>query len=363
MPHLSAGIVGLPNAGKTTLFNALTRAGAQVASFPFSTISPVAGMASVPDPRLTELSRLVNPQRTTPAAIEFVDIAGLVKGAHRGEGLGNEFLSRIRGVDVVVEVVRCFEEREIAHPEGSVDPIRDIEIIETELLLSDLEMAERRLTKLNKLVKSVTKEKLALLNKAKQLLEKGKSLRKSFSDKEKIELSKEGFLSSKPLLYIANIGEEDLTFPSPFLSSLRDYALGEGIELIEMCAQLEAELAELPPGQSEEFFEELEIKEPGINKVIKQTFRLLNLITFFTISGGKEVKAWPIPRGTTALQAAGKVHSDMEKGFICAEVIPVSSLLEIGSIKRAKEEGKMRTEGKEYVVEDGDVIHFKFRPS
>jgi len=326
LAHLSAGIVGLPNVGKSTLFNTLTRAGAQVAIFPFSTISPNTGTAPVPDRRLRELSKLINPQKTTPVAIEFVDIAGLVKGAHRGEGLGNEFLSRIRGVDVIVEVVRCFKGKEIAHPEGSVDPIRDIEIIEMELLLSDLEMVERRLTKINKLVKSMTKEdkeKLTFLQKAREFLEKGKPLREACSNKEKIELDKEGFLSSKPLLYVANIGEDDLASPSFLLNSLRDYALDKGIKLIEICAQLEAEVSELPPEEGKEFLKELKIDEPGTGKLIEQTYDLLNLITFFTITGGREVRAWQIEKGTTALQAAGKVHSDMEKGFICAEVIPV----------------------------------------
>ena len=362
MASLCGGIIGLPNVGKSTLFNALTQGKAQVGSFPFSTVSPNVGIASVPDSRLESLTKLINPEVTKAAVVEFVDVAGLVRGAHRGEGLGNEFLSRIRGVDVLVEVVRCFKEEEIAHLEGDIEPIRDIQIIELELLLSDLEIIGRRLTKLNKLVKSgltEDKERLSLLEKVKVNLEEGHSLRRVLRQEEKDELSKEGLLSLKPLFYVANVDEDDLTSPSPLLRRLRRHASEEGIDSIEICAQLEAELKELSLEEKIEFLKELKIEE-GIDRLIKEVYQKLNLITFFTITGGKEVRAWPVKRGISISRAAGKVHSDMEKGFIRGEVIAVSDLLKIGSTKRAKEEGKVRAEGKDYLVRDGDIIHFRF---
>ena len=365
MATLCAGIIGLPNVGKSTLFNVLTAGEAHVANFPFSTVSPNVGIAFVPDRRLDCLARLINPQITTPARVQFVDVAGLVKGAHQGEGLGNEFLSRIRGVDVLVEVVRCFQGKEIAHFEGKIDPIRDVQIIDLELLLSDLQMVERKLTKLNQLIKSESKknkEKLDLLQKIKVNLEKGISLRDvSFTQEEESELIKEEFLSFKPIIYVANKDEDNLS--SSLFKKLREYILRRGTEAIEIYAQLESELKDFSEEERMEFLKELGIGERGINRLIKEVYKKLNLITFFTISGGKEVKAWPVKRGTTALQAAGKVHSDMEKGFICSEVIAVAELLKIRSMKQAKEEGKVRIEGKDYLVKDGDVMYFRFSPS
>lgn len=364
MATLCAGIIGLPNAGKSTLFNVLTSGDAQIANFPFSTVSPNIGVVFVPDSRLEHLSELLHPDITTPAAVQFVDVAGLVKGAHQGEGLGNEFLSRIRGTDVLVEVVRCFREEKIAHFEGEIDPVRDVQIIKLELTLSDLEIVERKLTKLNKLIISKfnkNKERFDLLKKAKVNLDKGNSLREvSFSKEEERLLGKEGFLSFKPLIYVVNINEDDLASPSPLLERLREYASAEGLEVIEICAKLELELEDLSEEEKMEFIKELRIRERGIERLIKGVYERLNLITFFTVSGGKEVRAWPIRRGITASQAAGRVHSDMERGFIKSETIAVSDLLRIGSMKQAKEEGKVRVEGKDYLVKDGDVMHFRF---
>lgn len=361
MASLSVGIIGLPNAGKSTLFNALTHIKAQVASFPFTTVSPNVGMVSVPDPRLEKLARLISPEKVTPATVELVDVAGLVRGAHKGEGLGNEFLSRIRGMDVLIEVVRSFRRDEVAHPEGKVDPVRDIQIIELELILSDLQILERRLTKLQKSVKSTPKEshdRLALLEKAKEHLEEGKSLRKVLSEQDCQKLSEEDFLTIKPLVYVTNVDEDDLTSASAPLKGLRQYLLGE--EAIEICAELEEELGDLSSQEREEFLRELGIREGGLARLLRRVYQLLGLITFFTITGGREVRAWPVRRGITSLQAAGKVHSDMERGFIRAEVASTNELLEIGSFKAAKEEGKVRAEGKEYRLQDGDAIHFVF---
>ena len=357
---LSGGIIGLPNAGKSTLFNALTNAGVQVADFPFCTVSPNVGMIPVPDPRLDKLAALIHPQRVTPATIEIVDVAGLIKGAHKGEGLGNEFLSRIRGVDVLIEVVRCFEE-DIPHPEGSIDPVRDMEIIKLELFLSDLQIIDRRLTRLNKLLKSGVKKDeryTRVLLKIKEALEKGISPVNSLSSEEYQLVKDDGFLSLKPVIYVANT-QEDVN-SSTLVEKFREFVQREGLQGIEMCAQLEMELSELPVGEQQKFLEEMEIKERAINRLINEVFKKLNLITFFTLTGGKEVRAWAIEKGTSAVDAAGKVHSDMKRGFIRAEVISVDELLKVKSFKEAKLEGKVRLEGKNYQVKDGDVIHFSF---
>ncbi|MBE0477634.1 redox-regulated ATPase YchF [Candidatus Aerophobetes bacterium] len=358
---LSSGIIGLPNAGKSTLFNALCRGGAQVANFPFCTVSPNVGIAYVPDLRLEKLFRIVNPQIVTPATVEVVDVAGLIRGAHKGEGLGNEFLSRIRGIDVLIQVVRCFE-GEASHPEGSIDPIRDVETLKIELFLSDLDILQRRLTRLNKLLKSQIKQNAAVeaLHKLEKALREGISPLKVISLPEYNLLRDEGFLSLKPMIYVANIGEEDIEpVSSIHAECFRGFVRREDIEVVEMCAKLEAELSEFPEEEKQKLIEEMGIKE-ATSKLIKKIYHTLNLITFFTITGGKEVKAHAVEKGTLVVDAAEKVHSDMKKGFIKAEVINVDELLKLGDFRRAKSDGKVSLEGRGYEVQDGDVIHFHF---
>jgi len=363
LANLQGGIIGLPNAGKSTIFNALTQGKAQVAEYPFCTISPNKGIVLLPDPRLDKLAEIINPEIVTPATVEVVDVAGLIRGAHRGEGLGNEFLSRIRGVDLLIHVVRCFEGK-APHPEGSIDPVRDVETIKTEIFLSDLGILQKRLTRLNKILKSPIKQTDKIYLEALKKVEK--ALNNNFYpgdviSSEEYELIKnEGFLCLKPVIYIANIEEKDINSPSEHLKKFREFAKREGLEVIEVCAKLEMELAEFEEEEREIFLKEMGIKERAIDKLAKKIAEKLGLITFFTVTGGKEIRAYSIKKGTSAVEAAGKVHSDMKKGFIKAEVIEAEELIKTGDLKKAKAEGKVKLEGKDYLVKDGDIIHFHF---
>lgn len=352
--------MGLPNAGKSTLFSALTRLSVEIAPYPFSTTQEHIGTISIPDERLSFLSELVKPEKVTPATIKFVDLAGLVRGAHRGEGLGNEFLGKIREVEVVVEVVRCFEKENIPHPEGKVDPVRDIEIIEIELTLADLALVERRLTKFKKFIKSENKAIYSLLWKAKSILEEGNPLRKKLSLEEREKLRGEGFLTLKPLLYVLNIGEENLSKSSETSKRAEDFLSSQKERWVRVSCLLEKELLEIPQEERKEWLKVWGIREPGLSLVVRECYFLLDLVTFFTIWGGKEVRAWPLKRGTTAFEAAGKIHSDIQRGFVQAEVCSFSELKEAGSWQKAKEEGKVRGEGKDYLIKEGDVIYFRF---
>ena len=363
---MKLGIVGLPNVGKSTLFNSLTKAGAESANYPFCTIDPNVGIVAVPDGRLKKLGDLYQSKKVTPAAIEFVDIAGLVKGASKGEGLGNQFLSNIREVDAIVHVVRCFEDSNIVHVDGSINPVRDIETINLELIFSDIEISERRIAKASKGARmdKVLAKELKLLERVKAYLEDGK-LAKTFElEDEEEELWFQGYnlLTAKPVIYAANVTEDDLADDgagNAFVQEVRKNAEDEGCEVFVICAQIEQEIAELDEDEKAMFLEELGLKESGLEKLIKASYSLLGLISYLT-SGEDETRAWTIKKGTKAPQAAGKIHSDFERGFIRAEVVNYQDLLDCGSLAAAKEKGLVGLEGKDYIVKDGDVILFRF---
>ena len=362
---MKLGIVGLPNVGKSTLFNAITNAGAQSANYPFCTIEPNVGVVAVPDSRIDALAEMYNPQKITPAVIEFVDIAGLVKGASKGEGLGNKFLSHIREVDAIIHVVRCFENDDIIHVDGSVDPARDIETINLELIFSDIEMVERRIDRTAKAMKgdkSLAKE-YEFLKRLKEHLEEGKSARSiECDDDEKAIIADTALLTSKPVIYACNMSEDD--FANNIESNVRfnavcEIAKADEAQVLPICAELESEIASLDKEEKEMFLAELGVEKGGLDLLIQRSYDLLGLISYLT-AGTPEVRAWTIRKGTKAPQAAGKIHSDFEKGFIRAEVISFENLMENGSLAAAREKGLIRSEGKEYVMKDGDVVHFLF---
>lgn len=362
---MKLGIVGLPNVGKSTLFNAITKAGAEAANYPFCTIEPNVGVVTVPDQRITKLHEIYNSKRTIYATIEFCDIAGLVKGASKGEGLGNKFLGHIREVEAIVHVVRCFQNDNIVHVDGRIDPASDIDTINTELLLSDMEILDRRIQKTAKMAKAdkQMQGELSLLNRIYEWLGEGKNARAMELDEEEEAFVKGlGLLSYKPIIYVANVSDDEVADAdsNPYVQQVRKIAEAEGAQVVVICAEIEAEMAELEDEERAMFLEEMGIEESGLDKLIKASYALLNLISFLT-AGEDECRAWTIKRGTKAPGAAGKIHTDFEKGFIRAETIAYDKLMEVGgSLSAAKEKGYIRSEGKEYVMQDGDVVNFLF---
>lgn len=366
---MKLGIVGLPNVGKSTLFNAITKAGAESANYPFCTIDPNVGIVAVPDERLDKLAEMYNPDKVTPTAIEFVDIAGLVKGASRGEGLGNKFLAHIREVDAIVHVVRCFEDQNIVHVDGSVGPKRDMETINLELIFADLETIEKRIEKTNvslkshdPKVKAQSQMEMDVYRKIKAGLEGGQPVRAmDLTDEERAVARQAFLLTEKPVIYAANVSEADLggTSANPWLAELKACVGAEGAEMIVISARLEEEIAQLDEAERREYLKELGIKESGLDQLIKKSYKLLGLISFLT-AGKQEVRAWTITKGTKAPQAAGKIHSDFEKGFIRAEIVSFDDLMACGSYAAARDKGLVRLEGKDYVMQDGDVALFRF---